>query len=401
MFTQFAALLFLLGLPALAQPSADSLQNPTRILQAAREASLNVRTAQYTAVYKKQDAPEDEQLVLVADVWLERVPSDPFGAIVRMDLSDTLSNDFRSVQVAYDGNDATAMSSVQKSAFKETHRYLSGNIVGRLVEETSLVEDDPFGGLMRSKGELAYDGIETVGGVSCHVITVSYPDGELFSESTDRYFIGQTDHLLRRVESSTVFNTKRRTWSFTLRDLTINASIPASRFVLDIPDGYDVTDRRTPTKRPDPLGPGTPAPAWTLPDSTGAPVSLRDFRGQHVVLDFWGTWCPPCLQAMPHIQDLHERFASDAVAVVAVSAREPEWADPVQFVRRRGFTYTVLLDGTSVAEEYRVSAFPAMFVIGPDGAVLRHWEGYNAQIIEEVKAFLEMALRDSTTEGQP
>jgi thiol-disulfide isomerase/thioredoxin len=67
------------------------------------------------------------------------------------------------------------------------------------------------------------------------------------------------------------------------------------------------------------LAPGQPAPALTLPDVDGNPVSLDDFRGKVVYLDFWGTWCYPCLQEIPHSLELEEEFGEEEVAFVYVA----------------------------------------------------------------------------------
>jgi peroxiredoxin len=377
--------------------SEPSQPAPQALLHSAQQVALEVRTARYTAHFTQKDAPEADRFTLVADVALERLAGDAFGAKVRLTLSDTLSNPFRGGRVAYNGDSLTLLDAAEPRGIREyDSSYLSGNIVGSLVEDTRLIDEDSFSLLVRNAAKLTYDGVETVANVPCHVVTAAFPDDDLFSKSTTRLYIGTADTLLRRVESSAVFDTKLQTWSLTLSDLEVNKDLPAGTFTLAVPEGYSLTRRTGPPPRPKPVAAGAQAPAWTLPDSAGTSVSMADFRGQHVVLDFWGTWCGPCLLAMPHIQDLHERFADQGVAVIGISAREPDWAEPAKLAKRRGFTYPILLHGDAVAEAYQVSGFPTLFVISPDGTVLRHWEGYSAATLAEVETFLEEVVPRSS-----
>ncbi|MEJ7660536.1 MAG: TlpA disulfide reductase family protein [Hymenobacter sp.] len=69
------------------------------------------------------------------------------------------------------------------------------------------------------------------------------------------------------------------------------------------------------------LATGRPAPDFTLPDASGRPVALRSLRGKVVYLDFWATWCAPCLAEMPASRALRQRFAGRDVVFLYVSPR--------------------------------------------------------------------------------
>ncbi|MEK6606427.1 MAG: TlpA disulfide reductase family protein [Myxococcota bacterium] len=123
----------------------------------------------------------------------------------------------------------------------------------------------------------------------------------------------------------------------------------------------------------DALGPiarGRAAPAFRLPALAGGEVALGDLRGSVVLVDFWASWCEPCVVQLPHVERLARRFASRGLRVLAVNAGEPR-ADVERFVRRAGLSgVTVLLDGEGVVgARYGVRTLPFTLVVDRGGLV--------------------------------
>jgi thiol-disulfide isomerase/thioredoxin len=139
---------------------------------------------------------------------------------------------------------------------------------------------------------------------------------------------------------------------------------------------------------------GTPAPEIDAKDAqTGAPVKLADYRGKVVVLDFWGHWCGPCLGAMPHLIDLHERYRGKPVVIIALHDQSMQSLHQLkrqlsgvkrQFWNDRDLPFTVAFDrpdpavdagaatigrGTTIAR-YKITLFPTTLVIDQDGKVV-------------------------------
>lgn len=144
-------------------------------------------------------------------------------------------------------------------------------------------------------------------------------------------------------------------------------------------------------------GVGRRATDFSLQDLEGQRVSLAEHlsRRDVVVLDFWATWCRPCLVELPFLQELYTRHREDGLVVLAVSMDGPESESQVRpTVRRYGFTFPVLLDrDTRVVGLYNPRrAAPMSILIGRDGRVAWTHEGFVSGDREEVRTQIERAL---------
>lgn len=119
----------------------------------------------------------------------------------------------------------------------------------------------------------------------------------------------------------------------------------------------------------DPVQPGKPAPAFTAEGLTGEEVSLSDFKGSVVALNFWATWCAPCVLEMPALQEAANTHDEGNVIVLGVNAGESAGTIQV-FVEANSITFPILLDeGGSLVELYGVRGFPTTVWIDRDGIV--------------------------------
>ncbi|RME44340.1 MAG: TlpA family protein disulfide reductase [Chloroflexi bacterium] len=118
---------------------------------------------------------------------------------------------------------------------------------------------------------------------------------------------------------------------------------------------------------------GQPAPAFTLRDVEGTEVTLKDFRGRPVLINFWATWCAPCRSEMPIIEEAYQQHQDEGLIVLAIDVQEnPELART--FAGWLGISFTILDDGAGdVARLYRVTAFPTSFFVDRNG-VIRAWQ---------------------------
>jgi len=119
---------------------------------------------------------------------------------------------------------------------------------------------------------------------------------------------------------------------------------------------------------------GYRAPNISLSDFKGNDVSLRQFRGTPVLLNFWGTWCAPCRAEMPALQNFHEQYG-DRVAVVGINW-DHSISEARSFMERLGITYPNLIDRQGEAfVQYGLTALPTSFWIDERGVIMGYWNG--------------------------
>src|SRR5579864_8924632 len=135
--------------------------------------------------------------------------------------------------------------------------------------------------------------------------------------------------------------------------------------------GAEVSDQSVAPRARVGTNPGAIAPAFTaLPYGGGAPITLAEFRGHPVVLNFWASWCPPCRAEMPALEAAYRTYRSQGVVVIGIDGATDTWEASRMFLAARGVTYPVARDDRGrVAEAYRVAALPTTFFIRADGRV--------------------------------
>ena len=108
---------------------------------------------------------------------------------------------------------------------------------------------------------------------------------------------------------------------------------------------------------------GATAPDFALLSPEGREISLSDYAGQVILINWWATWCPPCKAEMPAINAFYEAHQADGFVVLAVNSQEG--ASTVKdFIQHNGFTFPILLDSQGqVMDRYHVRALPTSFII--------------------------------------
>jgi len=145
-------------------------------------------------------------------------------------------------------------------------------------------------------------------------------------------------------------------------DAAANISSPSqsrneaySKVEVSDPDGVSVAARAL-------------APNFTLTDINGREFSLESLRGKVVLINFWASWCPFCVEDMPLMQELQNDFKQQGLVVVAINLEDAETARA--FMQEHGYTVKTLMDADNqVSQLYKIEVLPTVVLIGRDGKI--------------------------------
>jgi thiol-disulfide isomerase/thioredoxin len=137
---------------------------------------------------------------------------------------------------------------------------------------------------------------------------------------------------------------------------------------------------------------GKTAKAFKLPLLGGGEFDLAKEKGRIVVLDFWATWCGPCIKSLPGLIEAMSAFPGEQVKLIGVNQSEP--AEQVKrFLETRRWPLTVVMDaGQSVARQYGVDGIPHTVIVGPDGNVVWVKTGYSPNGATEAASAIKQLL---------
>lgn len=331
------------------------------------------------------------------------------------------------LELGYDGASAWALKEKEKLAFTESIRkdadvetFFKRNSAGPAVA-WDILDAKPlsFG------GKPALDGEAAVAGEDCTIIKITGAKTDGDPGNIVRIFLSKKDELPRRIErlreiKDTDGSTKVVIRALELSSLKTDKDVVAVPFTLSAPDGYTIRTSpasRKEASRPagDPLkGPGVKDkddgkgkpdggmmqsdskreafPDFKLKDAEGKEFTLESYKGEIVVIDFWATWCGPCVAAMPDLQKIHTKYKDQKVKVVGVNVFEEDPSKAVKFKKSKNYTYGLLLRGDDIASKLKVTGIPCFFVLDANGKIIKRIGGYNKSLGSQLSELIDKEL---------
>ncbi len=133
------------------------------------------------------------------------------------------------------------------------------------------------------------------------------------------------------------------------------------------------------------------APDFTLVDTQGKKVSLSQFKGKVVIIDFWATWCPPCRRGIPDLISIKKEF-KNKIVVIGVSLDVETKKDVVPFIKNYGINYPVVYATNQIVQDYgNIEAIPTSFIIDKNGKIIKQHVGLTPKevYINEINKLLK------------
>jgi thiol-disulfide isomerase/thioredoxin len=122
--------------------------------------------------------------------------------------------------------------------------------------------------------------------------------------------------------------------------------------------------------------------SFALKDLQGDLKTLQNYSDKKlIIVDFWATWCPRCRTQIPHLNDVYRKYG-DRISLVGISVDKGGLAELTVFVRNSSITYPVLTDGFDLARRYGVNSIPALFMIDPQGTILKRMTSTDEQALD-------------------
>ncbi|SMD32987.1 Peroxiredoxin [Reichenbachiella faecimaris] len=126
---------------------------------------------------------------------------------------------------------------------------------------------------------------------------------------------------------------------------------------------------------------------FRLRNEGGEIIDFNQFKGQTIFLNFWATWCPPCVAEMPDIHNLYERVKDENVAFVLIS-QDANFDKAKNFLERKSYTFPIYQLVSSLPDGFASRSIPTTFVVSPDGKIIAKREGMAKYDTEEFRKLL-------------
>ena len=128
--------------------------------------------------------------------------------------------------------------------------------------------------------------------------------------------------------------------------------------------------------------------AMQMENSKGEPVSMDEFKGKVIFFNVWATWCPPCIEEMPGIQELYEKVGEDPEIAFLMLSMDQDFEKAIAFREKHGFDFEIYRLTGAMPAMYNTKLIPTTFVIDPEGNLVLQHDGVGQFGSEEFKEYI-------------
>lgn len=137
---------------------------------------------------------------------------------------------------------------------------------------------------------------------------------------------------------------------------------------------------------------GDKAPPIKLITTSGQPITLANYKGYVLVMDFFATWCHPCKESIPHIISLNRKYGKQGLQVLGVSVDDGGEQEVKEFVAEKRINYPVAVAGEDMQTNYGLRSVPTIYVIDKKGMVAEKFQGYSDQTAHAMEETIKRLL---------
>ena len=134
-------------------------------------------------------------------------------------------------------------------------------------------------------------------------------------------------------------------------------------------------------------------PDFSLKTPEGAIVNSQDYAHKILLVDFWATWCPPCVEEIPHLNNLYSAFQSRGIEFLGISMDSGNPEIVRKFILQHGVKYPVVMGNSSVGKDFGgIRGLPTTFILDQQGTIIKRYDGYRPAYIKDMRKTIEQLL---------
>jgi peroxiredoxin len=138
---------------------------------------------------------------------------------------------------------------------------------------------------------------------------------------------------------------------------------------------------------------GEPAPPLKVTTTSGQPLTLANYKGYVLILDFFASWCQPCKNSIPHLIELNRKYGKQGVQILGLSLDEDN-ENLIEFVAPLKLNYPVALANEDLQTEYGLRSLPTLFIINKKGIVVEKFMGLSDEVKKNVEKTIKRLLAE-------